>query len=176
MWIDLPVNRHQQNVNRSGSNTQSSQTLQATAPVLPNTSRCSQTPQELSNVLWDSARAFSGALESTCSYGGAFRMPRDLTYRIVKFWSSWDLCADLRESSRGAETAMQVCGRLWEHCGRLGAIFSQQWFLHNHEAFHPIIFVFVTVTRFATWKYGMHYLSLCTYIDTANLAADGSRV
>jgi len=36
----------------------------------------------------DSARAFSDAPESTCSYGGAFRTLRDLTIRIVKFWSS----------------------------------------------------------------------------------------
>jgi len=79
---------HQQNVNRSGSHTPSSQTLRATSPVLLSTSRCSQTPLEVSKVLSDSARAFSGAPESTCSYGGAFRMQRDLTYRIVKFWSS----------------------------------------------------------------------------------------
>jgi len=93
---------HQQNVIWSGSYTQSSQTLRATSPVLLCTSRCSQTPLELSKVLSDSARAFSGAPESTCSYGGEFRMLRDLTYRIVKFWSSWDLCADLRETSRDA--------------------------------------------------------------------------
>ena len=36
----------------------------------------------------DSARAFSDAPESTYSYGGAFRTLRDLTIRIVKFWSS----------------------------------------------------------------------------------------
>jgi len=88
---------------------QSSQTLRATSPVLLSTSRCSQTPLELSKVLSDSARAFSGALESTWSYGGAFRMLWDLTYRIVKFWSSWDLCADLQKTSREAETAAQLC-------------------------------------------------------------------
>jgi hypothetical protein len=44
-------------------------------------------PLELSQVLSDSERAFSGAPESTCSYGGAFRILQDLTYRIVKFWS-----------------------------------------------------------------------------------------
>jgi len=65
---------HQHNVIRSGSHTQSSQTLRATSPVLLNTSRRSQTPLELSKVLSDTARAFSGAPGSTCSYGGAFRM------------------------------------------------------------------------------------------------------
>jgi hypothetical protein len=61
---------HQQNVNRSGSHTQTSQTLRSTAPVLLSTSRCSQAPLELSKVLSDSTRAFSGAPS-----------------RIVKFWS-----------------------------------------------------------------------------------------
>jgi len=44
----------------------------------------------------NSARALSGAPESTCSYGGAFKMLRDLTYRIVKFWSSCDFESSLR--------------------------------------------------------------------------------
>jgi len=79
---------HQLNVNRSGRDAQHSQTLRATSPVLPSTSRCSQTALELRNVLSDSARAFSGAPESTGSHGGAIRMLRDLTYRIGKFWSS----------------------------------------------------------------------------------------
>ena len=104
---------HQQNVNQSGSHTQTSQTLRSTAPVLLSTSRCSQAPLELSKVLWDSTREFSGAPS-----------------RIVKFWSCWDLCAGLRETSRAAETSVQLYGRL-------DAIFSQQWFLgfHDHKAF-----------------------------------------
>jgi hypothetical protein len=152
----------QQNVNQSGSNTQSSQTLQATSPVLLTTSRCSQTPLALSNVIWDCARAFSDAVESTSRNGGAFRMLQDVTYRIVKFWSFWDLCADLRETSRAAGTTTPLRGRLQEHCKRLGARFSLQQFLHNLKACHLIIFLFVTVTRFATSKYGIQYLSLCT--------------
>jgi len=32
--------------------------------------------------------------------------------RIVKFRSSWDLCADLRKTSREGETAVQLCGVL----------------------------------------------------------------
>ena len=117
---------HQQNVNRSGSNKQSSQTLWASSPVLLSIFRCSQTPLELSKVLSDCARACSGAPESTCSYGGALRILRALTYRIEKFGISGDLCTDLwqtltaalGETSRTARTATQ-------HCGRLGAIFSQ---------------------------------------------------
>ena len=41
-------------------------------------------------------------------------MLRDLTYRIVKFGSSWDLCKDLREASREAETAAHLCAILRE--------------------------------------------------------------
>jgi len=54
---------YQQNVNRSRSNMQSSETLWATSPVLLSTSRCSQTPQELGKVLSDSATALSGCYE-----------------------------------------------------------------------------------------------------------------
>jgi len=75
---------HQQNVNRSGSHTQTSQTFRQTSLLLPSNSRCSQAPLKLSKVLSDSARPFSGAPESTCSNGGAFRMLLDLTYRTVK--------------------------------------------------------------------------------------------
>jgi hypothetical protein len=116
----------------------------------------------LSKVLSDSARALSGAPEATCSYGGAFRMLQDLTYRIVNFEAS--------------ETSVQICWRFREKlrplrsfCERLGAAFSQQWFLHNYKAFRLIIFVFVTSC------YGIHYLSLSIYIHTVNLAADSTR-
>jgi len=53
--------------------------------VLVSTSRCFKTPLEESKVLSESAGAFSGPFECTCSYGGAFSMLRDLTYRIVNF-------------------------------------------------------------------------------------------
>jgi len=128
--------RHQQNVNRSGSQMQISQTLWYPSPVFPSTSRCSQAPLELGAVLWDSARAFSGAHESTCSYGGAFRMLRDLTIRIVKFWRCKVISAGLWETSRAVETSAHVCRRHQEQLrplsklfGRLRAIFSQQWTL-----------------------------------------------
>jgi len=65
---------HQQDVNRSGSHIQTSQTLSSTTPVLLDSSRCSQVPLELSKRLSDSTRISSGAPESTGSYGGAFRI------------------------------------------------------------------------------------------------------
>jgi len=82
---------HQENENLSRSHKRTSQTLQWTSPVLPTTFRCSQALLKLSYVLSDSSRRFSGALESTCSYGGAFRMLQHMTYCIVKFWSSSNL-------------------------------------------------------------------------------------
>jgi len=88
----------QQNVNWSGSHTQTSQTFQLISLVLLNNSICSQAPLELSKVISDYARAFSCAPESTPSEGGAFRMLRYLTDRIVKWSGSWDLCAGLRET------------------------------------------------------------------------------
>ena len=53
-------------------------------------------------MLSDSAREFSGAPESTCSYECAFRMLRDLTIRIVNFWNGRELHAGLYETSRAA--------------------------------------------------------------------------
>jgi len=69
----LDWNQHQQNVNRAGSHTRTSQTLPQTSPVLPSNSGRSQAPLEVSKVLSDSARAFSGAPESTCSVTGVLR-------------------------------------------------------------------------------------------------------
>ena len=120
--------RHQQNLNQSSTITPSSQTLRVTSPVLLSTSRCSQTPLELSKVISYSERAFSGAPESTSNYGGAFRMLWEFANRIVEFFSSWDLRADLWETSREAKTTAPL-GR------RLGAVIWQQWFLHYHKAF-----------------------------------------
>jgi hypothetical protein len=54
---------YQENINRSKSSTQSSQTLRATSAVLLSTSRYSQTPLELSKVLLVSAKAFSECYE-----------------------------------------------------------------------------------------------------------------
>jgi len=105
---------HQQNVIQSGSNTQSSQVLWVTSQVLLSTSRCSQSPLQLSNVLSDSPRVFTGVRESTCSYGGALKRLQDLTYRIVKFWRCWDIWAGLRETTKEAETAGQLWGILQE--------------------------------------------------------------
>jgi len=50
----------------------------------------------------------------TCSYGWAFRMLQNLTYRILKFWNRWNLGADPQETTGVAETSAQVSRRLRE--------------------------------------------------------------
>jgi len=61
-----------------------------------------------------------------------------LTIRIVEFWSCWDHWVGLQENARSTATSAQCCGRRWERlrplrklCERLGAKFSQQWFLDS---------------------------------------------
>jgi len=110
---------------------QSSQPLQATSTVLLSTSRCSRTPLELSKVLSESARAFSGCYEIWLigwSNLGAPKTSAQICGRhrvkLKQLRSS-----GLGKTSRAAETAAQLSGRL-------GAIFSQQWFVHYHKAFH----------------------------------------
>jgi len=112
---------HQENVKRSISYIHTSQTLQLTSPVLLSTSRYLQAPLQLSKELSDTASPFSGASESSCSNGGEFRMLWYLTCKIVKYWSTGSLYADLWMTLGAAETATQLCGRL-------GAVNLQDWF------------------------------------------------
>jgi len=168
----IPAQRiHQQNVHQSGSHRETSQTpFWSTSPVFLNTSSCSQDRRELSKVLPDSPRAFPGAPESTCSYGGVFRMLWFLTNRIFKFWSCWDLCAGLQKTSRAAGSSVQVCMRL---C----AASSQQWFwgFHNHKA-SRLSYSSLLQSQ-ASHHHNMPsimHLNLFIYIRTVNLTADGT--
>jgi len=131
VYLWYGIDEHQQNVNRSGSNTHTSQTLWLTSLVLLSTSRCSQAPLQLGKVFSEFARTFSGAHKRTWSDGGAFKMLSELTCRTVKFLSSWDLCATLQET--------------W--CRILTEVVHM---VPKPQAISSIIFVFVTVTRFAT--------------------------
>jgi hypothetical protein len=105
---------YQQNVNQLSRHTESSQTLRAISTVFLSTCKYSQTPIELGKMCSSSARVFSYAPESRWSYGGAFKMLQDLADRIVTLWTSWDLSADLGETSRLAKTAAQPCRSLGE--------------------------------------------------------------
>jgi len=141
-------NVHQQNDIWSGSHTQYSQTLRVTSPVLLCTCRYSQTPLELSKVLPDSGKAVIGTPKSTCSDGVAFRMLRDLTDRIVRFWSFWDLCTDLRGTLREAETMAQLCqilqeqlrplrsfaGDLMPYCHSCGSYITTRHFILSYSS------------------------------------------
>jgi hypothetical protein len=99
---------HQQNLNWSGHSTLTSKTLWYPLPVILRTSRCFQTPLKLWIVLSDTARALSGLTECCCSYGGIFRMLRNITIGIVNLWKRWDVCIGLQETLRAAETSVQV--------------------------------------------------------------------
>jgi len=69
-----------------------------------------------------------------------------------------------------AETSAQVCGRLI-------AVFSQQWFLgfHNHKAFCVSdLSLLQSQDLLHHNRAGIFYLSLSIYIHIANMAADGT--
>jgi hypothetical protein len=148
---------HKQNGNRFKSNMQSSQTHRAPTPVLWSVSGCSQTPLELTTVLPDAARAFSGAAEITCNSGGVFWMLCNFTSKIINFWSSWEPCTDLREISREVESAAQLCRILpeqpWLLCSFTGNLTSYSH--HTISVMTPrhcilIIYVMGTVTWVVT--------------------------
>jgi hypothetical protein len=62
-------------------------------------------------------------------------------------------------------------------CGRLSAVFSQQWFLgfHNHKAFRVADSALLESQDLLHHNMAcIIYLNLSIYIQTANLAADGT--
>jgi len=180
------VSQHQQNLIRSGNHTQSSQTLRATSPVLLSTPRRSQTPLELSKVPSESARAFSGAPESTCSYGGAFRM---LHLGLSNFGApktSAQICRRLREKLR------PPCSSVWyfESGRECSAALQGTWchILTGDLMPYSHISGFYITTRHFVLSYSslllsqdlLHHNMACSisvslYIHTVNLAADGTR-
>jgi len=101
-----------------------------------------------------------------------WRCIQDAPFMIVKFWRYWDVCAGLRDTSRVAETSVQLCRRL-------GAVHSQQWFIafHNHTAF-PLWYSSLLQLQ-DSQHHNMAciiYLSDSIHIHTVNLAADGTAV
>jgi len=111
---------HQQNVKQSGSHMQASQTLRSTSPVFLSNSRRYQALLELSKVLSDAARTFSGAPESTCSYGGAFKMLHYLTYPLDRNFGIPGPFGHGNRLPTCKYLAMQpqLCGVAWEHFGK----------------------------------------------------------
>jgi len=74
------------------------------------------------------------------------------------FERSWDRCAALWHTSRVAEATAPLCGRL-------GAVFSQQWFFNNYKALclcysHKIRYIIIS---HALWN------SLSIYIRSSGL-------
>jgi len=86
------------------------------------------------------------------------RMLRDSTFMIVNFWSCGDLCTSLQEIPRAGETSAQALRGTWYNI--LTAVDLR---VPQLQGISFIIFVFVTVTKFATSYHGMYYLSLHIY-------------
>jgi len=121
------------------------------------------------------SRAFPGAPERIGSNGGAFRMLRDLTIRIVKFSSYWGLCTGLQETVRqvGSYHQPKQTPRVAETsahlCGRLDATFSHQWFFGPQpQGSSSIILLFgtghkicyiklITISKFLLYLYIQWY-------------------
>lgn len=147
--------KHQQTLNPSESQLQTTHALWSTSPVLLGNYRCSYTPLELRNVLPDSARAISDAPENTCSCGGSFRILWYLTDRILNCRSRWDVGTSWWETKRVVQTSAQPRIRYYTWWCDLTAVVVMVPWLHGISF---IILIFVIVTRFvASWNV-MFYL------------------
>jgi len=81
-----------------------------------------------------------------------------LTITMVKHWSRCEQCAGLWQCSRAAETSAQALQETW--CHTLTPLVLS---ISQPPGISFFIFVFVSVTRFATTQYGMYYISLAIY-------------
>jgi len=120
-------------------------------------------------VLSDSATAFWGAARTTCSYGGAFRILRYLTYWTNKFLSSWDPSRGLQETSSTAET---FCAALWEtlnlvryshSCGSKGSI-TTSYFIYSIHFYYNHIICYIII-----WHVWLIYVF--QYIDIQSICS-----
>lgn len=134
-------------------------------------SGCFQTTLKLSKVASDTARGFSGALESVYSCGGAFQMLQNLTHSIVKFWSNLDLCIGLGcwDLLCRSEGALETC-------------ISTAVFLRVPQAILSIILVLnlklVSQSQADLLYHNagcIFYLNLSIYIHTVDLEADSAQ-
>ena len=154
------VSSHQQKVIWSGSHTQCSQKLRATSPVLLSTSKCSQTHLELSKVLPDSARAFLGAPESTCSYGGAFRM-------LHLGYSNWgapktsaQIYRRLREKLRPLRSS---AGALMPYSHSSGSYITTRHLVLSYSSYHIHLCYSHNIRYIIIWHALFKSISIYTY-------------
>jgi len=171
----LLVGWHRHIINRFGYQIQPSQTLRPTSPVLLSHSRHSPAPPELRYVPSDVVWEFSCVPDSTCSYGGTSKILQYITYRIVTFCSSQDLCTGPLETLCAAETlAHSTTGDFYD-----GVVFPTRWFfvLHSHK---PLCLSYSSMLQsLDDWHHHnmecIIYLNLSICIQTVRLAADGIR-
>jgi len=119
--------KHFQNVKLSGCHMQTSQTLWSISQVFLCKSLCPQASLTLRTVLIDIATASSSDCDSTCSYISSLTIMQCITYRILKWFSSWDLCAAQQEALRATGTLNSV---LYVHSSS-----SLDPRSHNHKPF-----------------------------------------
>jgi len=91
-----------------------------------------------------------------------FRMLRDLTYRIGKLWSSWDLCADLWEASREAETTMELYRILQEQprpvCRSVGDLVP---YSHSNSSYISTTHFVLSYSSMLHSQDSLHYSMTC---------------
>lgn len=141
-----------QKVNRSGSYKLSSVTLQSSLQVLLTNSIYFQARLQYSMVLSDDTRRFWNSLESTCCSGGMLKMLYYLTYRIVKWWKSWDFWTGVVEMLRTAETSVQLWKRLYIWCNTLTTVSCR---VISQHRIRSITFGPITGTTFDSLLYGL---------------------
>ena len=81
-----------------------------------------------------------------------WRCIQDAPSRIVKFRSSWDLCADLQETSREAETAAQLCGILRERPRPLRSSAGDSMLYYHSSG------SYITTTHFVCYSHKIRYI------------------
>jgi len=123
-------------------------------------------------MMLNTRRAFSGAPDSTFSYAGTFRMLWNLTIGFRKFWQRWNLYAGLQESSRAPESTAHT---LWETKCQIVRVVDLG--VPQRQGISNILFVFVTVPRFATsmiWHILSTSQNTVTHGDTGIIEIDSA--
>jgi len=97
-------------------------------------------------------RLCKSILRCSWKYLQLWRCIQDAPSRIVKFRGSWDLCADLRKTSREAETAAQLCGILGERPRALRSSAGDLMPYYHRGGFY------ITTRHFVCYSHKIRYI------------------
>jgi len=161
-------------------------------PILPDTpgdlTSASKYFQTLPDPPWakqSALRLCKSILRCSWQHLQLWRCIQDARSRIVKFRSSWDLCADLQETSREADTTAQLCGILRER-PRL----RETWcriptgdlipYPHSSGSYITTRHFVLSYSSLLQSHDSLHHnmaciISVSLYIYTVKLATDGTR-